>query len=229
MKKIAKKRGLSSNEAIRLAFVALVNGHKYSEVCKTYGIRKSSLRDHYVRVRKSRKIRPKAVLTMEEEDMHIQYLEEMVKISCPLNIAQLKLKVAEITQTRKTPFTNGMLGKSWIKWFREKHPFLVLRSPEALDMNRAKALCPQHVTFFYKNLEDLYSQHQYESSQVWNCDENGAEANKNGERMVLAGRGIRSVDTIVPNEREWISILVAINAVGDTMPCYYIFKGKRPK
>ena len=90
--------------------------------------------------------------------MLVQYLEEMIRISCPLNTTQLKLKFAEIIQTRKTPFSNGMLGKSWIRWIREKNPFLVLRSSEALNMNRAKALCSQNVALFYKNLENLYSQ-----------------------------------------------------------------------
>ena len=47
--------------------------------------------------------------------------------------------------------------------------------------------------------------------------------------MVLARRGTRSVYTIVPNEREWISLLITINAARDTIPHYYVFKGKRPK
>ena len=128
--------------------------------------------------------------------MLVQYLEEMVQISCSLNTTLLKLKVAKITQIILTSFTNSISRKSWIRWFRERHPYLVLRSPKALDMNRAKALCLQNVAHFYKNLEDLYFEHQYESSQVWNCDESGAQANKNGEGMVLARRGTRSVHTV---------------------------------
>ena len=82
---------------------------------------------------------------------------------------------------------------------------------------------------FYNNLEDLYLEHEYEPSEVWNCDESGAEANKNGEGMVFARRGIRSIYTIVPKEREWISVLVAINSAENTMPNYYVFKGKRAR
>ena len=33
----------------------------------------------------------------------------------------------------------------------------------------------------------------------------------------------------MPNEREWISVLVAVNLVGYTMPNYYVFKKRRPK
>ena len=96
----------------------------------------------------------------------MKYLEEMVRVSCPLNITQLKAKMGEITQTRLTPFTNGIPGKSWMKWFRNKHPYLVLRKLEGLDFNRAEALCPQNVERFYQNLANLYEQHYYEPYQI---------------------------------------------------------------
>ena len=199
------------------------------DVSNNFGIPRSTLKEHYVGKRKSRKIKPKGVLTMAEEASLVQYLEEMVRVSCPLNITQLKLKVAEITQTRMTPFTHGIPGKSWIKWFRQRHPNLVLRFPQPLDLNRARALCPQTVEQFYHNLESLYQQHNYETSQVWNCDESGAQANKNGEGAILALRGTRSVHAIIPNERQWISVLVSVNSAGHTMPSYYVFKGKRQR
>ena len=47
------------------------------------------------------------------------------------------------------PFTNGIPRKSWVKWFRQRHPNLVLRFLEALDLNMAKAVCPQSVAQFY--------------------------------------------------------------------------------
>ena len=43
---------------------------------------------------------------------------------------------------------------------------------------------------------------------------------------MLAKRGTKAVYTIVPNERIWTSVLVAINSVGETMPNYYVFKEK---
>ena len=76
------------------------------EVSNNFGIPRSTLREH------SRKIGPKSMLTMAEEIQLVQYLEEMVRISCPLNPTQLKLKVAEMTQTRMIPFRNDIPRKS---------------------------------------------------------------------------------------------------------------------
>ena len=212
-----------------MAIDALDSGYNMSQVSRHFQIPRSSLRDHYEGRTKSRKLGPQAVLTKVEEEQLVTYLEDMVRVSCPLNITELKAKVAEITQTRLTPFTNGILGKSWMKWFRNRHPYLVLRKPEGLDLNRARALCSQNVARFYDNLKDLYDQHYYEAYQIWNCDESGAQANKNGEGVVIAKKGTRAIHTIVPNERNWIFVLVVVNSIGHTMPNYYVFKRKRPR
>ena len=34
------------------------------------------------------------------------------------------------------------------------------------------------------------------------------------------------IHTVLPNQREWLSVLVCINAAGDTILNFYIFKGK---
>ena len=148
----------------KLAIDALDSGYPLSQVCKKYGIPRSGLRDHYIGKRESRKSGPQGVLIPAEEEKLVHYLQEMVKVFCPLNITQLRAKVTKLTQTSWIPLTNGIPEKSWIKWFKNRHPDLVLRVPEGLDLNRAKALCPQNVERFYENLKDLYEQHQYQPS-----------------------------------------------------------------
>lgn len=52
-------------------------------------------------------------------------------------------------------------------------------------------------------------------------------AGKNGGGMVIARTGARRVQTIVPNQREWLSVLACINAAGKAIPSFYIFRGRR--
>jgi hypothetical protein len=49
---------------------------------------------------------------------------------------------------------------------------------------------------------------------------------KRGGR-VFAKHGSRNVHSIIPNEREWLSVLCCINAEGEAIPNFYILKGKR--
>ena len=89
---------------------------------------------------------PKTILTEEEEEKLVEYIEMMVKWEYPMAPFQLKAKVIKITQLRKTLFKNNILEDSWIKCFRDKHPNLVLRIKQGLDNKKAKALNLQIVT-----------------------------------------------------------------------------------
>jgi hypothetical protein len=96
---------------------------------------------------------------------------------------------------------------------------------QGLDSGRARGLCPSHVATFYDNLELMLSR-GYEASYIWNCDESGAQAGQNVGGRVLAKTRVRSVHSIIPKEREWLSVLVCVNAVGYHILSFYIFCGK---
>ena len=213
---------------LKMTIYALDHDYIIGEVSQAFNIPRTSLRDHYEGKVKGRKMGPKATLIMEEKEKLVEYMEEMVKLAHPLSPNDLKLKVAEICQSREISFKDGIPRRSWLKWFKKRHPHLVMRIPQGLDMKRAKNLCPSQVQAFYENLQTLYNQEEYPPSHIWNVDENGANASRNGFGKVFAPRGTRSVHLFTPNDqREWISVLTCINASGEIIPNYYIFKGLR--
>ena len=98
--------------------------------------------------------------------------------------------MAEITQDRDTPFTKGIPGPGWVKWFKIRNPTLTLRVAQGLEQSKAKGLCPENVASLYDNFLDMYTRHKYPTTHIWNCDESGAQAGRNGRGCVLAKRGI---------------------------------------
>jgi len=46
---------------------------------------------------------------------------------------------------------------------------------------------------------------------------------------MIAKRGSRNVHMIVPNKKEWLSVLVCVNAKGESLPNFFIFKRKKLK
>jgi len=88
-------------------------------------------------------------------------------------------------------------------------------------------LCPEFVATFYSNLKKLYDTHNYEPYHIWNCNESGAQTGKGGGGYVIAKRGSEFVHKVTPNQREWLSVLSCINARGETIPNFFIFKGKK--
>ena len=151
-----------TKEALNEAMATIDDGYKWKEVCTYYCIQRTCLRDHMSDKTKSRNMDPSPIFTKQEHDGLLYYLKEMVELEHPLNSFQLKTKVVEMTQLRMTPFRIGIPSYSWLKWFRIRNPWFILREPQPLDSNRAKALCPSNIERFYSNLASLYTQYNYQ-------------------------------------------------------------------
>jgi hypothetical protein len=61
------------------------------------------------------------MLSAAEEGKLVNYIHEMTRYGHPLNLTELKIKVVEATQLRTTPFTDGIPGCGWLRWFRKRH------------------------------------------------------------------------------------------------------------
>ena len=88
----------------------------------------------------------------------------------------------------------------WMRGWKRRRPELSLRTAQALDTARAKGLCKENVASFYDYLEKLYSMHGYSPDRVWNCDESGLQAGKNGGGLVIAKTEARRVRSLVPDQ-----------------------------
>ena len=122
-----------------------------------------------------------------------------------------------MTKARHIPFRHGILENSWLKWFKVRNPHLVLKQLQELDSNRARALCLSNVERFNANLSFLYTIHKYKFKIICNSDESGVQANRNGLTGVFASRRTKNVQMVVPNEREHITTLTMISAIGENI------------
>jgi hypothetical protein len=193
----------------------------------TSNIPYTTFREHLFGNRVSRERGAKPVLTAEEEKKLSDWLIEMAEAGHGLSATALKIKVSNIAMGRDTPFRNGIPGAGWLRGWKCRHPELSMRTSQALEVARARGMCELNVRSFYNNLEALYATNKYSPDRIWNCDESGAQAGKNGGGVIIARTGARRVHSIVPDQREWLSVLVCINADGSSIPSFYIFKGKR--
>ena len=142
-------------------------------MCDAINILSFSLKDHYNSKAKGRKMGPKTTLTIVEKLKLVKYMLNMQNLAHLLNVDDLKLKLYETYQGSLIPFKDGILEKSWLKWFKRRHLQLVLRIPHCLDLNRAKSLCPFMIAKFYKNLQNIYIQQEFQPTYMWNMDESG--------------------------------------------------------
>ena len=83
------KWGPWTNNALELPMEVIDEGHSYSQVSTAYSMSKSS--DYVIKKTKSRKMRPKGVLT--EEFALCEYIQEIAEIGHPLTPIEVRIKV----------------------------------------------------------------------------------------------------------------------------------------
>ena len=134
--------------------------------------------------------------------------------------------MAQATQTRETPWSAiGDPGKSWLRSFKQRHPELVNKKSQHLELAKARGLRPLTTASFYCNLKELYDTWNYPPSHIWNCDKSEVQTRRIGGASVLAKVGSKSVHTIEIDHREHLSVFSCINTDGEKIPNFYILKG----
>ena len=162
----SRKQGLWSNDDLQQALATFDDGVSMRKAAVTYNIPYSTFREWCYGIRTSRKKGPPSVLKPAEEEELVAYLIQMCDRGFGLSPTALRMKVYEITQSRWTPFRNGILGNGWMRWWKRRHPKLTLRVSQALESARARGLCEENVRTFYENLQQLYDLHKYYNTHL---------------------------------------------------------------
>ena len=131
---------------------------------------------------------------------------------------------------RKNPFKDGVPGEGWWSGFFKRHPKVVKRKPQQLQMARAKASCPEIISHWFDQclgptLEklDLVGK----ADRIFNVDESGFPLSWN-PTMILTRRGHKSPQAMTPGSgREQITVQTCISGSGQLMAPYVVYKGAR--
>ncbi len=108
----------------------------------------------------------------------------MQKYGLFITLQHLKLKVANLTQTRPMPIQSGMLRSSWWYWFKIGHLDLNIRQVKGLTINKYKT--------FYDNLQILCIQNNYNVDDLWNSNNAHASKQTNTQEFKFWLRGIQT-------------------------------------
>lgn len=125
-KKKKRRNSHFPTDLILSAIEAVEKGASYRSVAKAYSIpastlfRKKKFPDSIKLCRRG----PPTVLTKEEEEELVQWIQERASTGCPPTKKELMDTVEVFVKNlnRKNPFTDGRPGRHWFEAFMRRHP-----------------------------------------------------------------------------------------------------------
>ncbi|XP_055708232.1 uncharacterized protein LOC129805249 [Phlebotomus papatasi] len=178
------------------------------------------------------KFASRQIFTMTQEKNLVAYLLAACKLNFGLTLQatrELAYQYA-ISVGQKVPESweiNKKAGQAWAYWFLKRHSEISLRKPEATSIARNSSFTRANVEIFFKNLEEIMKQHEFEPARIFNMDETGLSTVLQPPK-VLADKKAKQVGKCVTTERgESITICAFVNAAGESIPPVYLFPRKK--
>jgi DDE superfamily endonuclease len=170
--------------------------------------------------------RPRA-LTNEEDEALVAFVLWLQRGGFPATKSQL-VGAANDLRRRRDPEI-GDLGKMWYSRWLLDHPEVQKTHIKAIKKSRKsfEASNVENLMTFFDNLKNIINDYRIGASECWNEDECGIRLGCLRERIqVLVVRTTRSQrpGVLDPSNRESSTLIGTVNAAGDSIPPWLIFK-----
>lgn len=88
---------------------------------------------------------------------------------------------------------------------------------------------PELIKGWFHHVQQTIQRYSILEKDIYNMDETGFQMGVASTAKVICGSETRDshAKSIQPGNREWITIIIAINAVGSVLPPQIIFAGKK--
>jgi hypothetical protein len=121
----------------------------------------------------------------------------------------------------------GQVGVQWPRNFVKRTDSLTTRFNRAYDRQRALCENPVLIRNWFELVEQTKLKYGILDEDVYNFDEAGFMMGKITTELVVTGSERRGrPKSIQPGNREWVTLIQAINAAGWAIPPFLIFAGK---
>ena len=121
----------------------------------------------------------------------------------------------------------GKVGEKWPSTFVHRRPELRTQSFRKYDHQRAKCEDPEVIGNWFKLVSNIKGKYGIVDEDTYNFDETGFQMGVISSGVVVTGSERRGRPLAQqPGNREWVTSIMAINAMGRSIPPFIIFGGK---
>jgi hypothetical protein len=218
---------LLSNEAdVQLAILSInaqqIQGNR--PAAAIYNVAEATLRRRRAGIPARRDCQPNSrKLTEREEQVIIRYILDLDTRGFAPTYEAVRDMADKLLAARGA----GQVGVHWPRNFVKRTDSLTTCFNRAYD--RQRALCEDSalIKSWFKLVEETKAKYGICDGDVYNFDEAGFMMGKITTQLVVTGSERRGrPKAIQPGNREWVTLIAAINAAGWSVPPFLIFAGQ---
>lgn len=205
-------------------------GIPVQRAARTYGVPEQTLRDrvkgfvnHF-----SAKQGGETFFSHEEEVVLMEHLKTMAQLGYGFTNTQLQHTAGELAFDMGKKKNNKPMSNCWLYGFMKRwNGQLASLKPRKLDSNRARSTTPENITEYYRNLKDIFDKYNFHVKPhlIYNVDETGLQPEHRPPNVIAPPN--TKPQAITSPRSTTTTVIACANAVGNSIPPYFVFKGKR--
>jgi hypothetical protein len=197
------------------------------KAARLYSIPYTTLHDRLKGVQSKREIRAAGHnLTEAEEEVLIQRILDLDQQGFPLRMSVVRETANMLRASRPTP-PQEPVGKNWVTRLINRTPTLRSAYTRSLDYKRSQCEDPELLRGWFRLVRNMVAKHGILEEDIYNFDETGFAMGLIATSKVVTGAERRGRPKLVqPGNREWVTVIDAINGKGWSVPPFVILKGK---
>ncbi|KAB2111081.1 hypothetical protein AG0111_0g1524 [Alternaria gaisen] len=219
-------QNVSCEADIQLAVSAISQGQiqSYRGAARTYEVSRTTLKRRRAGVPARPDCQPNSrKLTQREEEVIVRHILDLDARGFAPTYAAVRDMADKLLAARGA----GQVGVHWPRNFVKRTDSLTTCFNRPYDRQRALCEDPALIRSWFELVEETKTKYGICDEDVYNFDEAGFMMGKITTQLVVTGSERRGrPKAIQPGNREWVTLIAAINAAGWTIPPFLIFAGQ---
>lgn len=214
---------------LRRAFDATLTGVSVYRAARVYGVPESTLRDRTRHIVSLEAVKgPDRIFTSEEEMELVQHIKYMAEIGYGYTKINIQYMAADFCKSlgKKTP-PGEKLSNHWFYGLMGRWSSLKLAKPQKLQIARARSASAEVVTKYFRELGGVLRANNLMDApeRIYNIDETGISTEHTPPRVVC-DKNLKP-QAVTSARSSNVTIIAGANAIGNNIPPFYVFPGKR--
>jgi len=220
---------VSKEERLQLALRAFKNGQFKTKMAASvaFDVPETTLRRRLQgTTSRMQKISNCQKLSPTEESTLSAWILDMDKRGLPLQLPTVSYLAQLLLSARLSqPSHSITIGGHWVNRFIKRHPELKSKYTRKYDYQRAKCEDSKLIKAWFTRVRETIEKYGILMEDIYNMDETGFQMGVASTAKVVCGSETKQshAKALQPGNREWVTSIVAINAMGWSLPPQIIF------